>query len=330
MKVVQKTPRLLQLKQTNWMPWYGHFLLWPTVGWLLLMSLAGQSSTLTCSRASGQCQLNNELTSDKSKKTIPIDVVTKVDVVATDNTSEDPAARMVLITKNGEMDLGLQGEFAARDEAAGKLAWFFEDPSSQFIEVTESNRFWMNSLGLVGLASILGAFLLRKTSAVSFDRDTDRCTVQLSRFFGLVKGRSEVCKLANVQNVDLSGSLKVADDRILVHQSGRLSFFLTDYATRDPRNELTAINQIKDFLGLSLKQSNSRPQDSFSAEDGWAESAYYGSSSEEYTTTESYSTDSSSSDSSSNHSTESYNSDSSSSSSSDSSSSDSGSSSSSD
>jgi hypothetical protein len=301
MKVVQQTPRLLRLKQTNWMPWYGHVLLWPTVGVFLLMSLAGQSSTLTCSRASGQCQLNNELTFDKSKKTIPIDAVTKVDVVATDNTSEEPSARMVLITKDDEMNLGLQGEFAARDEAAGKLAWFFEDANAQFIEVTENNRFWTNGLGLAGLASILGAFWLRKTSDVSFDRDTDRCTVQLSRFFGLVKGRQEVCKLVSIQNVDLSGSLKVADDRILVRQSSRLSFFLTDYATRDPRNELTAINQIKNFLGLSLKQSNSQPQDSFSAEDGWTESdsAYYGGSSEEYTTTESYSTESSSSDSSS-------------------------------
>jgi hypothetical protein len=323
MKVVHKTPRLLKLKQTNWMPWYGHFLLWPTVGVFLLMSLAGQSSTLTCSRATGQCQLNNELISDTSKKTIPIDAVTKVDVIAADNTGEEPSAQMVLITKNGEMELGLQGEFGARDEAAGKLAWFFEDPSSKFIEVAESNRIWTNGLGLAGLASILGAFLLRKTSEVSFDRDTERCNVQLSRFFGLVKGRSEVCELAGIQNVDLSGSLKVADDRILVHQSGKSSFFLTDYATRDPRNELTAINNIKEFLGLSLHQPNSQPQDSFSAENGWTEqeSAYY-SSSEEYTTTESYTTESYSSDSSS--------SDSSSSSSSDSSSSDSGSSSSSD
>lgn len=271
MKVVHKTPRLLKLKQTNWMPWYGHFILWPTVGVFLLMSLAGQSSTLTCSRASGQCQLNNELISDNSKKTIPIDAVTKVDVIATDNTSEEPSARMVLITKDGEMDLGLQGEFEARDEAAGKLAWFFEDTNSKFIEVTESNRLWTNSLGLAGLASILGAFLLRKTSEVSFDRDTERCNVQLSRFFGLVKSRREVCELASIQNVDLSGSLKVADDRILVHQSGKPSFFLTDYATRDPRNELTAINNIKEFLGLSLRQSNSEPQDNFSAENGWTE-----------------------------------------------------------
>jgi hypothetical protein len=261
MKVVQKTPRLLKLKQTNWMPWYGHFLLWPTVGLFLLMSLAGQSSTLTCSRASGQCQLNNELISDKSQKTIPIDAVTKVDVVATDNTSEDPSARMVLITKNGELDLGLEGEFAARDNAAGKLAWFFEDPSSKFIEVTESNRLWTNGLGLAGLASILGAFLLRKTSVVSFDRDTERCNVQLSRFFGLVKGRCEVCELPSIQNIDLSGSLKVADDRILVHHSGRPSFFLTDYATRDPRNELTAINQIKDFLGLSSDSGSASSSD---------------------------------------------------------------------
>jgi hypothetical protein len=321
MKVVQKTPRLLKLKQTNWMPWYGHVLLWPTVGLFFLMSLGGQSSTLTCSRASGQCQLNNELTSDNSKKTIPIDAVTKIDVVATDNTSEDPDARMVLITKDGEMDLGLKGEFAARDKAAGQLAWFFEDANSQFIEVTETNRLWTNGLGLAGLASILGAFLLRKTSAVSFDRDTDRCTVQLSRFFGLIKGRQEVCKLASIQNIDLSGSLKVADDRILVHQSGRTSFFLTDYATRDPRNELTAINQIKDFLGLSRQSANTQPQDDFSAENGWneQESAYYSSSSEEYTT-ESYTTESYSSD---------YSSDSSSSSSS-SDSSDSGSSGSSD
>jgi hypothetical protein len=319
MKVVQKTPRLLKLKQTNWMPWYGHFLLWPTVSVFLFMPLVGQSSTLTCSRASGQCQLNNELTSDTSKKTIPIDAVTKVDVIATNNTSDEPSARMVLVTKDGDMDLGLEGEFEARDEAAGKLAWFFENSDSKFIEVTESDKLWMNGLGLASLATILGAFLLRKTSVVSFDRDTERCNVQLSRFFGLIKGRSEVCELADIQNVDLSGSLKVADDRILVHQSGKLSFFLTDYATRDPRNELTAINQIKDFLGLSLAPSNSQPQDSFSAENGWAEqeSAYYSGSSEEYTTTESYSTESYSSD---------YSSDSSPGSSSDSSSSDSSSS----
>jgi hypothetical protein len=326
MKVVQKTSRLLKLKQTNWMPWYGHFLLWPTVGLFLLMSLAGQSSTLTCSRVSGQCQLNNELISDTSKKTIPIDAVTKVDVVATDNTSEEPSAQMVLITKDGELNLGLQGEFEARDEAAGKLAWFFEDPNSKFIELTESDKSWMTGFGLTGLVAILGAFLLRKTSVVSFDRDTERCTVQLSRFFGLVKGRQEVCELANIQNIDLSGSLKVADDRILVHRSGSPSFFLTDYATRDPRNELTAVNNIKEFLGMSLKQSNSQPQNSFGAENGWTEeeSAYYGSSSEEYTTTESYSSSDSSSDSS--PSSSSYSSDSSSDNSS-SSSSDSGSSS---
>ncbi len=320
MKVVQKTSRLLKLKQTNWMPWYGHFIMWPTVSLFLLLSLLGQSSTLTCSRASGQCQLNNELTSDTSKRTIPIDAVTKVDVVATDNTSEEPSAQMVLITKNGELNLGLQGEFEARDEAAGKLAWFFEDPNSKFIELTESDKSWMTGFGLTGLVAILGAFLLRKTSVVSFDRDTERCTVQLSRFFGLVKGRQEVCELANIQNIDLSGSLKVADDRILIHQSGSPSFFLTDYATRDPRNELTAINNIKEFLGMSLKRSDSQSQNSFGAEDGWIEedSAYYSSSSEEYTTysTESHSSDSSSSPSSS--SSSSYSSDSSSSSSSDS------------
>ncbi len=301
MKVVQKTPRLLKLKQTNWMPWYGHFILWPTVGVFMLMSLAGQSSTLTCSRSSGQCQLNNELISDNSKKTIPIDTVTKVDVVAAENTGESPSAQMVLITENREMQLGLQGEFESRDEAAGKLAWFFEDPNSKFIEVAESNRLWTNGLGLAGLTSILSAFLLRKTSVVSFDRDTERCDVQLSRFFGLIKGRREICELAGIQNIDLSGSLKVADDRILVHQSGKPSFFLTDCATRDPRNELTAINNIKEFLGLSLHQSNTEPQDSFSAENGWTEPAYYGSS-EEYATeshtTESHSSDNSSSSSS--------------------------------
>jgi hypothetical protein len=244
MKVVQKTSRLLKLKQTNWMPWYGHLLLWPTVSLCLLMSLGGQSSKLTCSRASGQCQLNNEL----SNRTIPIDTVTKIDVVATDNTSEEPSARIVLITKDAEMTLGLEGEFEARDEAAGKLAWFFEDANSQFIELTESNKPWANGLGLTGLAAILGTFLLRKTSVVSFDRDTERCTVQLSRFFGLVKGRREVCELSNIQEIDFSGSLKVADDRILVHPSGRCSFFLTDYASRDLRNELASIDSIKEFL----------------------------------------------------------------------------------
>jgi hypothetical protein len=298
MKVVQKTSRLLKLKQTNWMPWYGHFLLWPAVGLCLLMSLGGQSSTLTCTRSSGQCQLHNDLVGDRAKKSLPIDAVTKVDVVATDNTSEEPSAKVVLITKDGEFDIGLQGEFEARDVAAGKLAWFFEDPNSKFIEVTESNRIWTNGLAVVGLGSILAAFLLRKTAAVSFDRDTQRCNLQLARFFGLIKNRQEVCDLAAIQNVDLSGSLKVAADRILIHQSGQPSFFLTDYATSDPRNELMAVNQIRDFLGLSAKQSNSPPEDNFSAESGWTEqeSGYYSSSSEEYITTESYATDSYSSE----------------------------------
>jgi hypothetical protein len=236
------------LQQTNWLPWYGHLVIWPIASILLFSALLGESSQLTCQRASGQCQLKNELIADTSTKSISIETVTKVDVVATDNTSEEPNARIVLITKDAEVNLGLPGGFEARDEAAGKLAWFFEDPNSKFIELKESSKPFHAAVGLTGLAMILGSFWWRKTSVVLFDRNTERCTVQLSRFFGLVKGRRDVCDLAKIKNIDLSGSLKIADDRILVHHAAGLSFFLTDYATRDPRNELTAINHIKEFL----------------------------------------------------------------------------------
>jgi hypothetical protein len=290
MKVVQSTPRLLKLRQVNWMPWYGHLILWPTVSILMISSFFGESFQLTCSRASGQCELKNEFINGTSTKSLPIDTVTKIDVVATDSTSEEPTARMVLITKDAEVNLGLPGGFEARDRAAGKLAWFFEDSSAKFIELTENSKPFATGAGLTGLAMILGGLLLRKTSVVSFDRDTKQCTVQLSRFFGLLQGRSEVCWLAAIQNVNLSGSLKVADDRILIHQSGRLSFFLTDHATHSTWDELTAINSIKDFLGLSLHQSQSSPQNDSNTEGDWVEqgSAYYGGSTEEYITTENY------------------------------------------
>jgi hypothetical protein len=317
MKVIQKTSRLLKLKQTNWMPWYGHLLLWPTATILLLMTFAGQSSMLTCSRSSGQCQLNHDR-SNIVNKSIPIDAVSKFDVIATDNTSESPDAQVVMITKEGEFNVGLSGDWEDRDEAAGKLAWFFEDQNSQFIELQESSKTGYTYAGLTGIGMVALALLFRKNAQVSFDRDTDRCTVQLSRFFGLLKGRRETCELPHIKSVELSGSLKVADDRILVQQSSGASFFLTDYATKDPRNELAAVNQIKDFLNLLGHPKQHQPvaeipemeiQDKFSAEKGWVEepsvvtesytSEFYSSSSEYSTTAESNPTESGSNSSSS-------------------------------
>jgi hypothetical protein len=311
MKVVQKTSRLLQLKQTNWMPWYGHALIWPIAGLLLLMSLAGNTSNLTCRRSTGQCQIDNDVYSSSSnkgnvqvKKTIAIDSVSKVDVIATNNTSEDPDAQMVLVTKDGEVNVGLAGSYKERDEAAGKLAWFFEDNSSQFIEIKESDKPITSFLGLTGLSMVLAALLFRKTSVASFDKDTDRCTVQLSRFFGLLKGRREMCELPQIKSVELSGSLKVAADRILVQHSSGANFFLTDYATKDPRIELAAVNSIRDFLNLPSPKAT--VQDNFNADQGWTAesntSEFYSTSSEygttEYSTTDNFSAESSSSESS--------------------------------
>jgi hypothetical protein len=295
MKVVLKTSRSLKLQQTNWMPWYGHATLWPIAGLLLLMSLAGNTSNLTCRRSIGQCQIDNDVYSSSSdkgnvheKKTIAIDSVSKVDVIATDNTSETPEAQMVLVTKDGEVNVGLAGSYTERDEAAGKLAWFFEDNTSQFIEIKESDKPITGFLGLTGLSMILAALLFRKTSVVSFDKDTDRCTVQLSRFFGLLKGRREMCELPHIKSVELSGSLKVAADRILVQHSSGANFFLTDYATKDPRIELAAVNSIRDFLNLPASKAN--VQDDFNANQGWTEesntSEFYSTSSE-YGSTES-------------------------------------------
>lgn len=277
------------------MPWYGHAILWPIAGLLLLMSLAGNTSNLTCRRSTGQCQIDSDVYSSGSdqgnvrmKKTIAIDSVSKVDVIATNNTSEDPEAQMVLVTKDGEVNVGLAGSYTERDEAAGKLAWFFEDNTSQFIEIKESDKPITSFLGLTGLSMILAALLFRKTSVASFDKDTDRCTVQLSRLFGLLKGRREMCELPHIKKVKLSGSLKVAADRIIVRQSSGANFFLTDYATKDPSIELAAVNTIKDFL--QLPGSKAAVQDNFSSDQGRTEEsnpAEFYSTSSEYGTTES-------------------------------------------
>jgi hypothetical protein len=249
MKVVQETSRVLQLKQVNWMPWYGHLMLWPTAFVLMCVSIAGQTSTFVCQRSTGQCELNNSTSKNPEKRTIAISKIKNFDLVATDSTN-NPDTQIKLITEEGEFNVGLDGSYADRDAAAGKLAWFFEDTSTKYIKLENHTRDTALGAGLVGLSLLGLAFGTRKTSTALFDKDTDRCVTESSRFFGLAKGKREICKLPSISGVERSASLKVAADRILLNRSNGSGFFLTDSAMGKPDIEMAAVQKIRDFLQL--------------------------------------------------------------------------------
>jgi hypothetical protein len=258
MKVVQETSRELKLKQVNWMPWYGHLLLWPTTALCLLLTLGGENATFTCQRSTGQCQLDNSTSKNSEKRTIAIEKVKNFDLVATDNTSDNPDTQIKIITDDGEFNVGLDGNYADRDDAAGKLAWFFEDQNAKYIKFHNSTNGMAQGAGVTALSLLGLAFLLRKTSNAVFDRDTDRCVIDSSRFFGLIKGRRDVCEFKDIIGVDRSSSLKTAADRILLERPNLGGFFLTDAAMKNPAVEINAVQTIRKFLQIKDPQCQNR------------------------------------------------------------------------
>jgi hypothetical protein len=281
MKVVQETSRELKLKQVNWMPWYGHLLLWPVTVFCLLMAVGGETSTFTCQRSTGQCELNNSTTKNPEKRTIAIEKVKNFDLVATDNTSDNPDTQIKIITDDGEFNVGLDGSYADRDEAAGKLAWFFEDQNAKYIKLHNSTNGLAQGAGLTGLGLLGLAFLLRKTSNAVFDRDTDRCVIDSSRFFGLIKGRRDVCEFRDIMGVDRSSSLKTSADRILLERPNLGGFFLTDIAMKNPAVEINTVQTIRKFLRIKDPQQPVPEQTTYTEEGGGYEESYYASESVE-------------------------------------------------
>jgi hypothetical protein len=286
MKVVQETSRELKLKQVNWMPWYGHLLLWPTAALCLLMSITGQTATFTCQRSTGQCELNNSTINNPEKRTIAIEKVKNFDLVATDSTSDSPDTQIKIITDDGEFNVGLDGNYADRDEAAGKLAWFFEDQTAKYIKLHNSTNGFAQGAGATGWGLLGLAFLLRKKSTALFDRDTDRCVIDSSRFFGLIKGRRDVCEFRDIIGVNRSSSLKTSADRILLERPNLGGFFLTDAAMKNPAAEMNAVQTIRKFLRIKDPQQPVPEQTTYTEEGVGYEESYYSSES-----TESYSSE---------------------------------------
>jgi hypothetical protein len=274
MKVVQETSRELKLKQVNWMPWYGHLLLWPTAAFCLLMTLGGETATFTCQRTTGQCELNNSTTTNPEKRTIAIEKVKNFDLVATDSTSDSSDSQIKIITDDGEFNVGLNGNYADRDEAAGKLAWFFEDQSAKYIKLYNSTNGFAQGAGVTALGLLGLAFFTRKTSTALFDRDTDRCVTESSRFFGLIKGRRDVCEFRDIMGVDRSSSLKTSADRIMLQRPNLGGFFLTDEAMKNPQVEINAVQTIRQFLQIKDPQ---QPATEGSSEDIYSSDSVYNS-----------------------------------------------------
>jgi hypothetical protein len=253
MKVVQETSRILKLKQVNWgMPWYAQLFLWPMASLLLLFFTAGDASTFVCERAKKQCQLEYRQVLYLEKTTIGIERVQKFDLVATRHSSEDMRTQIKIITDDGDFNIGLYGSYRSNDAAAGKLAWFFENPDAQYIKLYSSTTGSTNNCGLISLLLLTVAAVTRKSSLVVFDRDTERCVAESTRFFGLLKRRREVCEFHHITGVGRSGSLKVVGDRLVLHRQDGSPFFLTDEPMNDPASEMAAVQKITDFLNSPL------------------------------------------------------------------------------
>lgn len=179
MKVSVQTDRLLQLKQSKWLPWYWQLLLWPTVLFMLLIPFVGQESKLTCRKSEGKCQLESQGYKAEGNKTISLDNIQKIDLVATENDSTSSMAQLVFVSKDGsKVNIGKEGSYETLDETAAKLSWFLESSTAQFLELSESDIWATRLVGLTALAAC-GLFFWRGGKrVVTFDRNRQLCTVE--------------------------------------------------------------------------------------------------------------------------------------------------------
>jgi hypothetical protein len=216
MKVNFQTDRLLQLKQSKWLPWYWQLLLWPTVLLLLLMSFAAQESKLTCRKSEGKCQLESQTIGAKEVKTISIDNIEKIDLVAVDDADTTSFANLVLLGKDGsKVTVGGSASFETMDEMASKLSWFLSSPQHQFFELSDSNVWLTRFLGLSGAAGIFWFFWRGGTRLVTFDRERELCTVEQRQLF---RNRSQDYPLSSIEGVDLVDNAKPIGQNIVLQR----------------------------------------------------------------------------------------------------------------
>jgi hypothetical protein len=251
MKVNFQTDRLLQLKQSKWLPWYWQLLLWPTVLLLLLMSLAAQESKLTCRKAEGKCQLESQTLAAKEVKTISIDNIQKIDLEATDDADTSSLAQLVLLGKDGsKVKVGDSANYATMDEMAAKLSWFLESSTAQYFELSDSNVWITRFLGLTGGAGIFWFFWRGGTRLVTFDRERQLCTVEQRQ---LLRNKTQDYPLSAIEAVELLDTYKPVGQNITLQRHSELNPVTLNDRVLPLTKQLQStqvLRQIRTFLNL--------------------------------------------------------------------------------
>jgi hypothetical protein len=258
MKVNFQTDRLLQLKQSKWLPWYWQLLLWPTVLFLLMMTLAVRESKLTCRKAEGQCQLESQTVITKKVKTISIDNIQKIDLVATNDADTTSWAQMVLLGKDGsQVKVGNAASYKDMDEMAAKLSWFLESSAAQYFEMSDSNLWITRLLGLTGGAGILWFFWRGGTRVVTFDRERQLCTVEQRQ---LLRHRTQDYPLSSIEAVDLLDNYQPVGQNItLQRQEGAVTLNDKVLPLTKQVQSTQVVQQIRTFLNLPDETAPAEP-----------------------------------------------------------------------
>jgi hypothetical protein len=259
MKVSFQTDRLLQLKQSKWLPWYWQLPLWPIVLLMFLMSMVGQESKLTCRKAEGKCQLEMKGLSTKESKTINLNNIQKIDLVATENEDTSSLAQLVIVGKDGsQTKVGNTGSFEKLDEIAAKLSWFLESSTAQFIELDDSNIWLMRFFGLTAGTACFWFFWRGGSRVVTFDRDRQLCTIESRKIWQKKVTEYPIAKIAGVDIVD---SFKPVGYNMALQNRSGPAVVLNDKVlpvSKAAQAEQT-VAQIRSFLNLQVPDP--APQD---------------------------------------------------------------------
>jgi hypothetical protein len=249
MKVNFQTDRLLQLKQSKWLPWYWQLLLWPTVFFLLLMTFAAQESKLTCRKSEGKCQLESQTLAAKEVKTISIDNIEKIDLVATDDADTTSLAQLVLLGKDGsKVNVGSSASFETVDGMAAKLSWFLESSTAQYFELSDSNIWITRFLGLTGGASIFWFFWRGGERVATFDRERQLLTVEQRQLF---RNKAQDYPLSSIESVEVLNSSKPTGQNIaLQRQEGNVTLNDKILPLFNQQKNQQVAAQVRSFLNL--------------------------------------------------------------------------------
>ena len=211
MKILQSTPRLLRLGQTNWLSWRKQLLSLLFILLLLMLRKADAFDKLICYRATGNCLVASRhgLIFDHSEN-VSINSIKKVEVITTfSNTSQ-----IKLITTGEDIIVGATisspESYSQQKEVADKLSEFLANKNIPSFEINEKED-WLSSGSsyLLFLMPIFAFWRITRTE-VSFIRSIGKFKLQIYhvwRNWSYFTDREELWKLEEIKDVRVEKGL---------------------------------------------------------------------------------------------------------------------------